>query len=127
MRPRKTTSQELRSDIPNALSNLFGAKPQTELPLGWKGEPLSGAPDLEGMRVAETDKFAEGESHISIIETKDKQRLVAKIERSIAEGHLFAELEAYKHIYKPRANILILPMFMAWLWCHTVTVRRKHC
>ncbi|AOF21264.1 TPA: type III secretion system effector protein kinase YopO/YpkA [Yersinia enterocolitica] len=97
---QKTTSQELRSDIPNVLSNLFGAKPQTELPLGWKGKPLSGAPDLEGMRVAETDKFAEGESHISIIETKDNQRLVAKIERSIAEGHLFAELEAYKHIYK---------------------------
>lgn len=84
---------------PSAPVGLFALKPQTELPLGWKGEPLPGAPSLDGMTVAETDKFAEGESHISIIETRDKQRLVAKIERSIAEGHLQGELEAYQHIY----------------------------
>lgn len=45
---QKTTSQELRSDIPNALSNLFGAKPQTELPLVGKGSPCQELRILKG-------------------------------------------------------------------------------
>ncbi|WP_114787056.1 protein kinase domain-containing protein [Vibrio tetraodonis] len=88
--------------IPNTnmpLSNIFGGKPEISLPLGWKGEPPFGAPNIEGMESVETDKFAEGESHISIMQTQDGQRLVAKIERSVAEGHLLQELEAYQHIY----------------------------
>ncbi|MFL7034555.1 hypothetical protein BCS71_14825 [Vibrio lentus] len=37
------------------LSNIFGAKPETSLPLGWKGEPPFGAPNIEGMKPVETD------------------------------------------------------------------------
>ncbi|MBZ6066980.1 type III secretion system effector protein kinase AopO [Aeromonas schubertii] len=97
---RKAAPKSPGGEAPQGIGGLFGLKPQTRLPLGWKGVPLPGAPSLEGMRVAETDKFAEGESHISIVETRDKQRLVAKIERSVAEGHLQGELEAYQHIYQ---------------------------
>lgn len=37
------------------LSNIFGAKPETSLPLGCKGEPPFGAPNIEGMKPVETD------------------------------------------------------------------------
>ncbi|HHP0488732.1 TPA: protein kinase domain-containing protein [Vibrio harveyi] len=95
----KAVKQQASQNTTTPLSNILGLKPEASLPLGWKGETPLGAPNLEGMKAVETDKFAEGESHISIMQTQDGQRLVAKIERSVAEGHLLQELEAYQHIY----------------------------
>ncbi len=92
-----------------------------------EGEPLPGAPSLEGMRVAETDKFAEGESHISIVETHDKQRLVAKIERSVAEGHLQGSWRPISTSTRVRASIPTSATCTAWPWCPMAAARRRRC
>ena len=91
------------------LPNLFGLKPETDKPLGHWFERLPGAPSLDNLQTNYTDKYAEGESHISTFVTADGQHhLIGKIERSVAEGHLQAELNAYKDIYQkagPHPNL----------------------
>ncbi len=83
------------------LPNLFGLKPETDKPVGHWFERLPGAPSLDNLQTNYTDKYAEGESHISTFVTADGQHhLIGKIERSVAEGHLQAEMDAYKEIYQ---------------------------
>jgi serine/threonine protein kinase len=86
--------------IEGNLGGLFGGAKGVEGPVGFTEEVGDDAPSLEGMKSDYTDKYAEGESHISTFKTKDKRQLVAKIERSVAAGNLKKELEAYRHIYK---------------------------
>ncbi|WP_037036450.1 hypothetical protein [Pseudovibrio sp. JE062] len=67
----------------------------------WVGRPVvNDAPDLSTLKPNITEKFAEGESHISTYTTADGHNLVGKIERTVAAGHLAAELDAYRTIYE---------------------------
>ena len=91
--------------------HLFASDQHKDKALGWTEQPLFDAPDLDNLRQVHADKFQEGESHISVLESSDGTRkLVGKIERRVAKGHLKKELAAYKKIYaanggKPHTNL----------------------
>ncbi len=69
--------------------------------LGWRGEKMFDAPDLDGLKQTDADFDWGNEGHVSKLETKDgKRKLCGKFERSAAEAHLDHELDAYKAIYK---------------------------
>ncbi|MGB8647111.1 MAG: DUF4157 domain-containing protein [Anaerolineae bacterium] len=82
------------------LPNIFGnTRKVEEGEIEWKEKISKDAPSLEGLEVNETEKFTEGESHISTYKTPEGHGLVGKIESSKAEGHLKKEMEAYRTIY----------------------------
>ncbi|WP_159096853.1 protein kinase domain-containing protein [Pseudovibrio sp. Alg231-02] len=99
---RKELPQEtLKSPLLNGTAALKAVPETLPKSYDWVGEPVVGdAPDLSTLKPNITEKFAEGESHISTYTTADGHNLVGKIERTVAAGHLKAELSAYKTIYE---------------------------
>ncbi len=102
----QTIEKKLNLYIIQHKFNFLSPTPETTLPLGWIEQiDDQKSPNIQNIKSLHTDKFACGESHISLLQTQDGKNLIAKIERQVAKGHLLEEYNAYKQL-GPMAGIV---------------------